>query len=147
MPVEITPLLPSDHTDWLRLWGLYQEFYEVCIPDDVRAATWKRLLDPAEPLWGALARDGASAIGLVHHIRHRTCWDVADSCYLQDLYVDGLARGQGVATMLIEHVRVQASAFGAKNIHWLTHESNDRAKRLYDHVATRSGFIQYRLPI
>jgi hypothetical protein len=88
VPVQITSLLPSDHDDWFRLWGLYQDFYEVCIPDNVSAATWARLLDPAEPMWGALARDGASPIGLVHHIRHRTCWDIADSCYLQDLYVD-----------------------------------------------------------
>jgi hypothetical protein len=49
--------------------------------------------------------------------------------------------------MLIEHVRMQASVFGAKYVHWLTREGNDRARWLYDNVATRSGFIQYRLPV
>jgi hypothetical protein len=29
-------------------------------------------------------------------------------------------------------------------VHWLTHESNTDAMLLYDRIATRSGFVQYR---
>ena len=35
-------------------------------------------------------------------------------------------------------------AAGAGRVYWLTHESNDVARALYDKVAERSGFIQYR---
>jgi hypothetical protein len=29
-------------------------------------------------------------------------------------------------------------------VHWLTHETNDVAMQLYDRIADRSGFVQYR---
>ena len=29
-------------------------------------------------------------------------------------------------------------------VHWLTHETNTDAMLLYDRIADRSGFIQYR---
>ena len=143
--VQITPLTQADQADWRRLWGLYQRFYEVALPEAVHVSTWARLLDPAEPVHGAIARDKAgAAVGLVHYIRHKTCWDTADSCYLQDLYVDEGQRGSGVGRALIAHVTKAAAAFGAAHVHWLTHHTNTRAMRLYDDVAVRSGFVQYR---
>jgi hypothetical protein len=33
---------------------------------------------------------------------------------------------------------------GCARVHWLTHESNTDAMLLYDRIAERSGFIQYR---
>jgi hypothetical protein len=35
-------------------------------------------------------------------------------------------------------------AAGAARVYWLTHETNQTARRLYDQVATNSGFIVYR---
>ena len=32
---------------------------------------------------------------------------------------------------------------GAERVYWLTHESNDTARVLYDSVAQNTGFIQY----
>jgi hypothetical protein len=29
-------------------------------------------------------------------------------------------------------------------VHWLTHETNSTAMQLYDRIAQRSGFVQYR---
>jgi len=29
-------------------------------------------------------------------------------------------------------------------VHWLTHETNTAAMQLYDRIAERSGFLQYR---
>ncbi|MGO7423872.1 GNAT family N-acetyltransferase, partial [Rhizobium ruizarguesonis] len=33
---------------------------------------------------------------------------------------------------------------GAGRLYWMTHETNATARRLYDRIAERSGFIQYR---
>ena len=33
---------------------------------------------------------------------------------------------------------------GAGRVHWLTHETNTHAMLLYDRIADRSGFVQYR---
>jgi GNAT superfamily N-acetyltransferase len=140
----IRSLAPTDEAEWRRLWGLYQVFYAVDLSEAIHRSTWTRLLDPAEPVNGALAMIGTRPVGLVHYIWHRTCWDVADSCYLQDLFVDTNIRGAGVGAALIAHVRAAADVRGSRDVHWLTHEGNATARRLYDRVAKRSGFIQYR---
>jgi len=64
-------------------------------------------------------------------------------CYLQDLFVAPDARGQGVAAALIEELAQRARAAGADRFHWLTNESNARARALYDRVAQYRGFIRY----
>ena len=38
----------------------------------------------------------------------------------------------------------QAKAHGCSRTYWLTHESNSKAMLLYERIAERSGFIQYR---
>jgi hypothetical protein len=69
---------------------------------------------------------------------------VEDYCYLQDLFVAAAARRGGVGHALIEHVHADAKRRGASRVHRLTHESNRGAMRLYDRIAERSGFVQYR---
>lgn len=142
--IRIIALRPGDHAAWLPLWRGYQSFYEVDIPPDVSAATWARLLDPAEPVAGALAWRGPAAAGLVHHVRHRSTWTAGDYCYLQDLFVVPENRGAGIGRMLIEHVYAEAERMGCARVYWLTHETNTPAMLLYDRVAQRSGFVQYR---
>jgi GNAT superfamily N-acetyltransferase len=142
--IVVQPLRPGDQSAWLPLWRGYQEFYAVDIPAEVSELTWTRLLDRAEPMAGALAWNGAVAVGLVHHIRHRSCWTAGDYCYLQDLFVAPAARGAGIGRKLIEHVYATAERAGCARVYWLTHETNATAMRLYDRLAERSGFIQYR---
>lgn len=142
--IQIAALSGDQHDAWLPLWRGYQAFYKVDIPADVSAVTWSRLLDPAEPMGAALAWDGSRAVGLVHHIRHRSCWTVGDYIYLQDLFVSPESRGLKVGRKLIEYVYGVARTQGCARVHWLTHESNTDAMLLYDRIATRSGFVQYR---
>jgi len=143
-PVEIKAVERDDFDIWLPLWKGYQRFYEVTIPESVTRETWDRFLDPIEPMHAALAVAGDEAVGLVHSIYHRSTWMTGDYCYLQDLFVADAARGNGVGRTLIEHVYADAKRRGAPRVYWLTHESNQSARQLYDRVADRSGFIQYR---
>ena len=46
---------------------------------------------------------------------------------------------------LIAAVAAAAKEAGAARVYWNTHETNAVARRLYDAVAVRSGFIQYRI--
>jgi GNAT superfamily N-acetyltransferase len=142
--MQVRPVRPDDHDLWLPLWRGYQAFYRVDILDAVSHVTWARLLDPAEPMWGALASDGPDVVGMVHWIRHRSCWTIGDYCYLQDLYVAQAARGKGAGRRLIDHVYQAAREAGCSRVYWLTHETNTDAMQLYDRVADRSGFVQYR---
>ena len=83
-------------------------------------------------------------LGIVHFLYHRSCWTIGNYCYLQDLFVAQEARGRGLGRALIEAVYGEARAAGASRVHWLTHETNATARALYDTLADRPGFIQYR---
>ena len=142
--LQIRPISAADHAAWLPLWQGYQRFYNADIAPEVSALTWQRFLDSAEPMFAALAWQDGVAVGLVHWIFHRSCWTVSDYCYLQDLYAAPDHRGQGIGRALIEHVYAAATQAGASRVHWLTHETNLDAMQLYDRIADKSGFVQYR---
>ncbi|MDX1726179.1 MAG: GNAT family N-acetyltransferase [Pseudomonas sp.] len=144
MPIEIRPVSAADHAAWLPLWQGYLDFYQSELPAATSALTWQRFLDPAEPMHAALAWRDGQALGLVHWIFHRSCWTRGDYCYLQDLFVAEGRRGDGIGRRLIEHVYAEARAAGAARVHWLTHESNSDAMQLYERIAERPGFVQYR---
>ncbi len=140
----IRPLQAGDRAAWEPLWRGYQVFYKVDIPSATTDATFSRLLDPTEPMFAALAWDGEAAVGLVHYLFHRSTWTTGDYCYLQDLFVSDSVRGRGVGRSLIAFVYARAAEAGASRVHWLTHETNLTAMKLYDQVADRPGFVQYR---
>jgi GNAT superfamily N-acetyltransferase len=134
----------GERADWEPLWKGYQTFYQVALSEEATATTWARLHDPAEPMGVLGAYLGGRLVGIAHYIFHRSCWTVGDYCYLQDLFVAEDARGRGAGRALIEAVEKAARAAGASRVHWLTKEDNATARALYDTLAERSGFIQYR---
>jgi GNAT superfamily N-acetyltransferase len=142
--VDIRPVAPSERAAWEPLWQGYLAFYETAVADDVTATTWARLHDPAEPMFVLGAYCGDQLAGIVHYLYHRSCWTTGNYCYLQDLFVAEDARGRGLGRALIEAVYREARAAGASRVYWLTHETNATARALYDRVADRPGFIQYR---
>jgi GNAT superfamily N-acetyltransferase len=144
--LAIAPLVADDHDQWAPLWRGYLDFYRASIDEETWRVTFARLTGGGEPMGGFLARDGEGApVGLAHWIIHRSCWTIGDYCYLQDLYVAAGRRGDGVGRKLIEAVADKAKALGCSRVHWLTHETNLAAMRLYDRVAERPGFVQYRI--
>lgn len=142
--IQIRPVSQQDHAAWLPLWQAYLTFYKTELPDAVSASTWQRFLDPAEPTNAALAWLDGKAVGMVHFIYHRSNWSVANACYLQDLLVDPGQRGAGIGRLLIEHVYATARANNCDKVHWLTHETNTTAIQLYERIAERPGYIQFR---
>ena len=134
----------DDFAQWVTLWKGYQVFYKTNIAEVTTDTTWSRFLDPAEPMYCAVAEVNGKLMGMVHYIQHRSCWTSGDYMYLQDLFVDQDIRGQGVGRLLIEHVYTAAKQAGSSRVWWLTHESNDHAMLLYDRIADKSGFLQYR---
>ena len=140
----IRPLALSDRAAWDGLWAGYLSFYESSVAPEVAEATWARLHDPAAPMFALVAEDEAGVFGLVQCVLHASTWSTAPYCYLGDLFVDPARRGTGAGRALIEAVYAEADRLGAARVYWMTHETNATARLLYDQVATRSGFIQYR---
>jgi GNAT superfamily N-acetyltransferase len=145
--IEIRQVNADDYAAWLPLWQAYLRFYNTELPEAVTQSTWQRMLDPSEPTHAALAWADGKALGLVHFIYHRSNWSIENSCYLQDLLVTPETRGTGVGRKLIEFVYATAKEDGCCKVHWLTHESNATAIQLYERIAERPGFIQFRKAI
>ena len=144
MDLTVRPLEQSDHADWLLLWTAYLEFYNTEVPEEVYATTWKRLFTAGEfEPKGFIALLDGKAVGLTHYLYHRSCWSLVNNCYLQDLFVDSGVRSRGVGRALIKAVQDAAGKLGVKNVYWMTHETNATARKLYDSVARRTGFIEY----
>ena len=142
--IAIRPLRLDERVAWEPLWKGYLDFYRITAPQETYDTTWARLHDPNEPMWLLGGYVDGKLLGIVHYIYHRSCWTIGDYCYLQDLFVAEGARKLGLGRALIEAVYEAARAAGASRVHWLTHETNAVARSLYDTLADRPGFIQYR---
>jgi GNAT superfamily N-acetyltransferase len=142
--VVIRPVGADERAVWEPLWNGYLTFYEATLTPVATDTTWLRLHDPNEPMYLLGAYLDGRLVGIVHYLYHRSCWTVGDYCYLQDLFVEQGLRGGGIGRKLIAAVEQEARKAGASRVYWLTHESNASAQTLYDKVAERSGFIQYR---
>jgi GNAT superfamily N-acetyltransferase len=134
-----------DRAQWEPLWRAYLVFYRAQWSDEVANATFARIFDPLEPVHALVAERGGDLIGFTHYLFQRSTWLINSQCYLQDLYVGEAVRGSGVGRALIAAVVDAAKEAGAARVFWNTHETNTVARRLYDAVAVRSGFIQYRI--
>lgn len=142
--ITVRPLRPDERAAWEPLWQGYLAFYKTSVKPEVTERTWVRLHDPAEPMHVLGAFLGDRLVGIVHYIFHRSTWSTGDYCYLQDLFTAEEARGKGAGRALIDAVYARAKEAGASRVYWLTHETNETARALYDKLADRPGFIQYR---
>ena len=140
----IRAIRADERADWEPLWKGYQAFYKVVISEQTTAMTWARLHDPNEPMHLLAASLAGKVVGIAHYLYHRSCWTIGDYCYLQDLFVAEGVRNLGLGRALILAVEERARSAGASRVYWLTHETNTDARALYDRLAERSGFIQYR---
>ena len=135
----------GDRERWAPLWRAYLDFYRAQWSLEVANATFARIFDPLEPVHAVVAERDGELIGFSHYLFQRSTWLINPQCYLQDLYVGEAERGGGVGRALIGAVVAAAKDAGAARVFWNTHETNAVARRLYDAVAERSGFIQYRI--
>ncbi|WP_296477919.1 GNAT family N-acetyltransferase [Roseinatronobacter sp.] len=147
MTLEIRDLQAEDKAEWAILWAGYLDYYQSPLAQSVYDATFTALLsdDPHSP-GGLLALDDGRPVGLVHYLFHAHCWRPEGICYLQDLFTNPQARGQGVARALIEAVYKAADARNVSGVYWTTQDFNATARRLYDQVGVLTPFIKYVRP-
>ena len=146
MTVSIRRLAEKDKAEWLPLFKGYIEFYEATIADEIVEATWRRMIagEPDFHVGLVAVNDADRPIGIAHILFHRSTWSLTQYCYLEDLFVEPTLRANGVGRALIEAVYREADARNCSRTYWMTQEFNYRARGLYDQVATKSPFVQYR---
>jgi GNAT superfamily N-acetyltransferase len=140
----VRPVQPGDRAAWQPLWQGYLTFYQATLAPEVTDATWRRFFDPLEGLAALVAERDGQLVGLAHYLLHRSTWAPVCYCYLEDLFVEPSVRGDGTGRALIAAVERAAREAGASRLYWTTHETNQTAQKLYDRVAERPGFVQYR---
>ncbi|MFL6815557.1 MAG: GNAT family N-acetyltransferase [Bradyrhizobium sp.] len=142
--ITIRPVRPGDRAAWEPLWQGYLTFYKATLASDITETTWRRFFDPLERLGAFVAERDGLLIGIAHYLLHRSTWAPLCYCYLEDLFVDPSVRGNGAGRALIGAVETAAREAGASRLYWMTHETNETAQKLYNQVAERPGFVQYR---
>ncbi len=144
--MHVRRLEAQDRKAWERLFRAYIAFYRAGVPDETIDLAWQRLLAGGEDcLIGLVAVDDAEApFGLAHALFHRSTWSPTWYCYLEDLFVDPVRRKTGAGRALVEAVYREADARGCTRTYWMTEESNATARALYDRIATKAPFVQYR---
>jgi GNAT superfamily N-acetyltransferase len=141
----VRSLARADFAQWQPLWQGYNLFYgRPALPDEITQMTWSRFFDAYEPVYALVAEKDGQLLGLAHYLFHRSTTSIEPVCYLQDLFTNEAARGQGIGRALIEAVYERARIGGSTRVYWQTQENNATARSLYDKVAELSGFIVYR---
>jgi len=141
--LDVSPLIESEFAAWLPHAEAYMAFYKTVRQPAEYVRFWERL-HANVGLHALGARINGELVGITHFLFHANSWS-SDVCYLQDLYVVPAVRGKGVGRALIEHVRERARMVGAPRVYWLTHSSNETARKLYDQVAQHTGFLRYEI--
>jgi GNAT superfamily N-acetyltransferase len=146
--VEIRPARPEEAEELLPLMRAYCDFYESSPPDEGLMEMMRTLI--ADPSQGALfiARDGTRAVGFAAVDWKWSSLKGARIGYLEDLFVDPDARGNGIADALIEICAERCRELGIPAMEWLTAPDNHRAQKVYDRTgATPETFIEYDLEL
>ena len=145
--MNIRDATPADRAAWDRLWHGFLAYYDTTLPPAVTESTWSRLMDPACPMKMRLAEVAGVPMGFAIHQNHPSTWVLGNDCYLEDLFVDPAARGQGVGRALIADLTALARSRGWHRLYWNTEITNETARRLYDSICPDDGHIRYRMAL
>lgn len=148
MSLIVRDLTAQDEARWRALWDGYLSFYEQPDLDSkVTDNTWSMLTGGRDDVFGLVAESGDQVVGIVNCVVHANTWTDKPVCYLEDLFVDPLMRGQGAGKALIEGVAERAKAENWHRVYWRTADGNATAQALYDKLAKRTSWVTYEMEI
>ncbi|CAO4175594.1 GNAT family N-acetyltransferase [Methylorubrum aminovorans] len=135
----------ADEAGWRQIWAGYLAFYGEDLAEAVTAATWRRILDPASPVFARLAEVDGTLVGMTVNVLHEGTWTAAPICYLEDLFVAPEARGAGIGRSLIGDLIALGKTRGWSRLYWHTKSENVQARWLYERFVAADDFCRYRL--
>jgi len=135
----------KDKENWEKLYYGYADFYKVAMNKEILETLWSWIQDENHIVNGICYELGDRIVGIAHY---RTMPRPIKGQYigfLDDLFVEPEFRGQQIAQKLINYLKSLSKANNWDGIRWITHSSNENAKKLYDKIANNTGFELYEL--
>ena len=140
----VRPVAARDRNEWQSLFQAYGVFYKTEFTHDVCDGVWEWLMRDEHPVRCFVAESNNRVVGFAHVRAQHDTFTAGPSWFLDDLFTTPDARGQGVATALIAHVKQDAASRGGGTLRWITASDNHTAQRLYDTLATRTSWVVYQ---
>tara|TARA_B100000965_G_C18955688_1_gene483304 strand:+ start:51 stop:488 length:438 start_codon:yes stop_codon:yes gene_type:complete len=141
----IRNLEQKDRETWGKLYNSYADFYKVPMNKNILDTLWNWIQDEKHVVKGICFELENKIVGIAHY---RTMPRPIKGQYigfLDDLYVKQEFRRQKIAQKLIDHLKLLSKDNNWIGIRWITHSSNENAKKLYDKIAFNTGFELYEL--
>jgi ribosomal protein S18 acetylase RimI-like enzyme len=141
----IRKLEHKDRENWAKLYNEYADFYKVPMNTKILDILWGWIHDESHDVKGLCFELEDKIIAIAHY---RTMPRPIKGQYigfLDDLFVESDFRGQKIAQKLITHLKSLSEINNWNGIRWITHSSNENAKKLYDKIGDNTGFELYEL--
>ena len=135
----------KDKEKWVKLYIGYADFYKVPMNKAILNTLWQWIHDKNHIVNGICFELDSKIVEIAHY---RTMPRPIKGQYigfLDDLFVEPDFRGQKIAQKLINHLKSLSEANNWHAIRWITHSSNENAKKLYDKIDKNTGFELYEL--
>ena len=141
----IRSLEQKDKENWSKLYNGYADFYKVPMNKEILDNLWGWIHDDSHIINGICCELENRIVGIAHYRTMPRPIKGEYIGFLDDLYVEPNFRGQKIAQKLISYLKSLSEANNWNGIRWITHSSNDNAKKLYDRIANNTGFELYEL--
>lgn len=145
--LKIRPIEYQDRTAWTELYKQYLTFYKTSLSDEQLQTVWEWFFNSQANLYGYVAILEDNFVGLVHFREFLRPIKATMGFYMDDLFVDPLFRGQGIARALIETVEKIASQKKSTLVRWMTASDNHKAMNVYDKLATKTSWVVYDMTV
>ena len=135
----------KDKENWIKLYCGYAKFYKVPMSQDILDTLWNWIHDKNHVIEGICFELKGKIVAIAHF---RTMPRPIKGHYvgfLDDLFVNPDYRRQKIAQKLINHLKGLSKDKNWQVIRWITHSTNENAKKLYDKIAINTGFELYEL--
>ena len=141
----IRKLERKDKKNWIKLYCGYAKFYKVPMSQEILDTLWEWIHNEIHDVNAICYEFEGKIVGIAHY---RTMPRPIKGQYigfLDDLFVEPEFRSQQIAQKLISHLKSLSKDNNWDGIRWITHSSNENAKKLYDKIANNTGFELYEL--
>ena len=135
----------DDFKKWSHLYQAYANFYKVTMNSGILDTLWEWLHDKNHIVNGICFELDSKIVGIAHYRTMPRPIKGQYIGYLDDLFVEPDFRRKKIAQKLINHLKSLSKANNWNGIRWITHSSNENAKKLYDKIANNTGFELYEL--